>query len=80
MSEPLYSVFTCRGETVLTPFMGVGSEVYGAVTNGRRGIGIELKPTYYRQAVTNIATANTKDIEVQESFGFQEDLLEGATP
>jgi len=35
--------------------MGVGSEVYGAVLNGRRGIGIELKPSYYRQAVKNLA-------------------------
>lgn len=42
------------GETVLTPFMGVGSEVYGAVLNGRRGIGIELKPSYYRQAKKNL--------------------------
>ncbi len=44
------------GETILTPFMGVGSEVYGAVKAGRRGIGIELKPTYYSQAVRNLAT------------------------
>ncbi len=42
------------GENVLTPFMGVGSEVYGAITNGRRGIGIELKPTYYKQALRNL--------------------------
>ena len=48
---------TNPGETVLTPFMGVGSEVYGAVVNGRRGIGIELKTTYYRQAVKNLAAA-----------------------
>jgi hypothetical protein len=34
--------------------MGVGSEVYGAVSNGRRGVGIELKPTYYRQAEKNL--------------------------
>ncbi|MDD2480461.1 MAG: DNA methyltransferase, partial [Victivallaceae bacterium] len=39
------------GEVVLTPFMGVGSEVYGAVLNGRKGIGIELKPSYYKQGV-----------------------------
>lgn len=45
------------GETVLTPFMGVGSEVYSAVMNGRRGLGIELKPSYYRQAVKNVASA-----------------------
>jgi hypothetical protein len=43
------------GETVLTPFMGVGSEVYGSVLNGRKAIGIELKPAYYRQAVRNLA-------------------------
>jgi len=42
------------GERVLTPFMGVGSEVYGAVLNGRLGIGIELKPSYYRQVVKNL--------------------------
>jgi DNA modification methylase len=46
------------GEVVLTPFMGVGSEVYGAVINGRKGIGIELKPSYYRQAVRNMADAH----------------------
>lgn len=45
------------GETVLTPFMGVGSEVYAALVNGRRAIGAELKPSYYRQAVRNIEAA-----------------------
>ena len=45
------------GETVLTPFMGVGSEVYSAVTKGRRGIGAELKQSYYRQAVRNLSAA-----------------------
>lgn len=42
------------GETVLTPFMGVGSEVFVPVSLGRRGIGIELKASYYRQAVRNM--------------------------
>jgi DNA modification methylase len=42
------------GEIVLTPFMGVGSEVYGAVASGRRAIGAELKPSYFRQAVKNL--------------------------
>lgn len=45
------------GETVLTPFMGVGSEVYAAVTKGRKGIGAELKSSYFRQAVTNLNNA-----------------------
>lgn len=50
-------LWTNEGETVLTPFMGVGSEVYGAAINGRRAIGIELKGSYYRQAVKNMAAA-----------------------
>jgi len=45
------------GEVVLTPFLGVGSEAYGAVAMGRRAIGIELKPSYYRQAVKNVQEA-----------------------
>lgn len=54
------------GEVVLTPFMGVGSEVYGAVLNGRKGIGIELKPSYYKQAVKNLASIeNTEQFELE---------------
>lgn len=41
-------------EIVFTPFMGVGSEVCGALATGRRGIGVELKPSYYRQACRNV--------------------------
>jgi len=47
---------TNPGETILTPFLGVGSEAYGAVELGRRAIGAELKPSYFRQAVKNLAT------------------------
>lgn len=42
------------GDVVFTPFLGIGSEVYGAVEIGRKGIGIELKESYYRQAVKNL--------------------------
>ena len=45
------------GEKVFTPFMGVGSEVYGAVINERLGIGVELKPSYYNQAILNLEEA-----------------------
>lgn len=45
------------GEVVFTPFMGVGSEVFGAVINGRKGVGIELKESYYNQAVRNCEDA-----------------------
>lgn len=41
-------------DVVFTPFLGIGSEVYGAVELGRRGIGIELKPSYFKQAVKNL--------------------------
>lgn len=50
-------LYSNPGEVVMTPFMGVGSEVYGAVYNGRRGIGVELKKSYYRQSVKNIPKA-----------------------
>lgn len=46
-------------ERVLTPFMGVGSEIYGAVRAGRYGVGAELKPSYYRQALKNLEEAET---------------------
>lgn len=52
--ERLVELYSNPNETVLTPFMGVGSEVYGAVINGRKGIGIELKESYFRQAVKNM--------------------------
>lgn len=53
------------GETVLTPFMGVGSEVVGAMLNDRRGVGIELKPSYYRQAIENIEAASEGHVETE---------------
>jgi len=56
-------LFSNPGENVLTPFMGVGSEVYGAILNKRRGIGIELKGSYYRQAVRNLDEAASKITE-----------------
>jgi DNA modification methylase len=46
-----------EGEKVLSPFAGVGSEVYGALINKRKGIGIELKPSYYRQMIKNVKEA-----------------------
>lgn len=57
------ALWTNPGETVLTPFMGVGSEVYGAVTAGRRGIGVELKQSYYRQALANLRAIDDASIQ-----------------
>lgn len=58
------------GEKVLTPFMGVGSEVYGAVKNQRVGIGIELKPSYYKQAVKNVQDALENQYTELPLFGI----------
>lgn len=52
--ERCLTLWSNPGENVFTPFMGVGSEVYGAVLNHRRGIGIELKPSYFKQAIRNL--------------------------
>ena len=64
------------GEVVLTPFMGVGSEVYSAVMAGRRGIGAELKASYYKQAVRNLEAAvsgASPEIDQPELFGLQDE-------
>lgn len=58
------------GETVLTPFMGVGSEVYGAVCAGRRGVGMELKSSYYRQAISNLRAAKSAMHADQEEMAL----------
>ncbi|MCP3680244.1 MAG: site-specific DNA-methyltransferase [Gammaproteobacteria bacterium] len=64
------------GDTVLTPFMGVGSEVYSSVSNGRKAIGIELKESYYRQSIKNVQMAeNEWKEESQESLmSIMEDI------
>jgi DNA modification methylase len=55
--ERLILLYSNKGDTVLTPFMGIGSEVYQAVKMGRKGIGFELKESYYQMAKKNIASA-----------------------
>jgi hypothetical protein len=66
--ERCVTLWSNPGETVFTPFMGVGSEVYGAVRLGRRGIGAELKPSYYRQAVANLAAVDVPQVEQPSLF------------
>ena len=56
--ERCIKLYSNPGETLLTPFMGIGSEAYQAIKFGRKAIGIELKPSYY-----NIAIQNLRDIE-----------------
>jgi len=52
--ERCIKMYSNPGETVLTPFMGIGSEAYMALKLGRRAVGIELKDTYYQVAVRNL--------------------------
>lgn len=55
--ERLIHLYSNKGDTVLTPFMGIGSEVFQAVKMGRKGIGFELKESYFDLAKKNIASA-----------------------
>lgn len=56
--ERLITLYTNDGDTIFTPFMGIGSEIYQAVKMGRKGIGIELKKSYFDTAVKNVREAH----------------------
>lgn len=67
--QRIVTLWSNPGERVFTPFMGVGSEVYESVRMGRFGIGVELKPSYYRQAVKNLeALEHPDEVETPELF------------
>ncbi len=67
--DRILTLWSNPGETVFTPFMGVGSEVYSAVSQFRRGVGVELKPSYYRQAVANLTALDELDQHQEALFG-----------
>lgn len=48
------TLWSNKGDTVLTPFLGIGSEVYEAVRLGRFGVGFELKDSYFNEAIKNV--------------------------
>jgi DNA modification methylase len=58
--DRLVELYSNPSEVVLTPFMGVGSEVYSPVSMARKGIGIELKDSYYKQAAKNLKEAKSR--------------------
>ena len=62
--ERCIKLYSNPGETVLSPFMGIGSEVYQAVKFGRRGIGIELKPSYFDVAVRNLQAVESQTMRM----------------
>ena len=58
--DRLVEMYSNPGEIVLTPFMGVGTEVFSPVSHGRKAIGIELKDSYFKQAKINLALAEKR--------------------
>ena len=67
--ERCIELWTAKGDTVFTPFLGIGSEIYQALKMHRKGIGIELKPSYFKQAVKNCIRAASAEEQI--------DLFEG---
>lgn len=62
--ERLITLYTNKGDTVFTPFMGIGSEVYQALKMGRKAIGVELKKSYFDLAAKNCANAETENSQM----------------
>jgi DNA modification methylase len=70
--DRIVDLYSNPNEIVLSPFMGVGSDVYSPVSQGRKAIGIELKDSYYKQAILNCKEAekrfNEKNIKQPTLF------------
>lgn len=64
--DRIVDLYSNPGEIVLTPYMGVGSEVYSPVSMGRKAIGIELKDSYYKQAILNLATVKNRFLKTEQ--------------
>ena len=68
--DRLVELYSNPDEIVLTPFMGVGSEVYTAVKKGRKAIGIELKDSYFKQAILNLKELEKIDKKIIQTGLF----------
>jgi DNA modification methylase len=76
--ERAVTLWSNPGERVFTPFMGVGSEVYAPVKLGRLGIGAELKPSYYRQALKNLEMVDQDNADLPSLFDEDEPVPDDA--
>jgi len=65
-------------DVILTPFMGIGSEVYSAIMAGRKAIGVELKTSYFAQAIRNCADAYEGRKREKQIDMFEADEIEAA--
>jgi len=70
--ERAVTLWSNPGDIVLTPFMGVGSEVYGSVRLDRQAIGIELKEVYFNQAIKNLEQVDAETIYRPTLFAWAE--------
>lgn len=64
--DRIVELYSNQNEVVLTPFMGVGSEVYSPVSLGRKGIGIELKDSYFKQAILNMKDCKSRYAKIEQ--------------
>lgn len=58
--DRIVDLYSNPNEVVLSPFMGIGTDIYSPVSLGRKAIGIELKDSYFKQAVINMKTAKNR--------------------
>jgi len=68
--DRIVELYSNPNEVVLTPFMGVGSEVFSPVSLGRKAIGIELKDSYYKQAILNLKEAEIRFRQDQKQISL----------
>lgn len=78
--ERICVLWSNPGDVVFTPFAGVGSEVYGAVINGRKGVGVELKSSYYKQMVKNLDAAEKGWRDSPENESLLSGLMDDDPP
>lgn len=71
--ERCMALWSAPGDVVLSPFMGIGSEIYVAVKNGRKGVGIELKGKYFKQARKHLKGLDTLREGGRKKLGEDED-------
>ena len=73
--ERVVRLWSNPGETVFSPFAGIGSEIHTAVRLGRRGLGIELKPSYWRTAVRNLRDLDA-ELSVPSLFDAEQAVVD----
>ena len=72
--ERAIDLWTNPGDVVLTPFLGIGSEAYVALQKGRKAIGIELKESYFRQAVANCKSVTERaQMTIEDLLGSEKE-------